>query len=51
MAFVDVYKRQAIPPDVVYFPTSGGILSLSVFTGPVHAWGRVFYFKIGRAHV
>ena len=24
------------PPDVVYFPTSGGLLSLSFFTGPVH---------------
>ena len=32
-----VYSRflMTIPPDVVYFPTSGGILSLSVFTGPV----------------
>ena len=25
------------PPDVVYFPTSGGLLSLSVFTGPVQS--------------
>lgn len=31
------------PPDVVYFPTSGGLLSLSVFTGPVHYAVGFFY--------
>ena len=27
------------PLDVVYFPTSGGLLSLSISTGPVHEFG------------
>ena len=31
------------PPDVVYFPTSGGLLSLSVFTGPVERSQRTKY--------
>ena len=44
------FFSMASPPGVVYFPTSGGLLSRSVFTGPVPSGGLLHSRLEVRAH-